>query len=270
MAGGVTNAIGLVINSSTPLPSLDGGSGVSNSFNITLGGALTTAGPLLTSGANSITFTSTGATNVILPTTGTLVNSAVTTLSSLSSVGTITTGTWQGTVVGGIYGGTGINNGSNTITLAGNFITSGANSLTLTTIAPTNVTLPTSGTLATISSNGVVVTNVTGTSATITDSAPVNIYVVNNAALVTLTLPTTMVVGHSIRVVGSGAGGWKIAQNASQEIIFTTGGGTSTGTTTTGTGGSLASGVSTDCADLICGTANTTWTLFSAGALAWT
>ena len=51
---------------------------------------------LITSGANSITLTTTGATNITLPTTGTLVSNTVTTLSSLSSVGTITTGTWSG------------------------------------------------------------------------------------------------------------------------------------------------------------------------------
>jgi hypothetical protein len=269
LAGGVTNSIGLVINSSNPLLSTNGGTGISNSFTISLGGNINTAGSFSTSGANALTLTTTGSTNVTLPTTGTLVNTAVTTLSSLSSIGTITTGTWNGTIITGTYGGTGINNGANTITLAGNFATSGANSLTLTTTGTTNVTLPTSGTLATVSSNGVSVTNVTGTTATMVDNAPINIYVANNASLVTLTLPTTIGVGHVFRIVGSGAGGWKVAQNASQSIIFTTGGGASTGTTTVGTSGFIDSGVSTDCADLICGTANTTLSLFSAGALAW-
>jgi hypothetical protein len=51
---------------------------------------------LITSGAYSLTLTTTADSNVTFPTTGTLVNSAVTTLSSLSSVGTITTGTWSG------------------------------------------------------------------------------------------------------------------------------------------------------------------------------
>lgn len=69
---------------------------------ISLGGALTF------SGANSVTFTSTGATAVTLPTTGTLVNSAVATLSSLSSIGTISTGVWQGTRVALAYGGTNV------------------------------------------------------------------------------------------------------------------------------------------------------------------
>src|SRR5262249_36097803 len=46
---------------------------------------------------------------VTFPTSGTLVNSAVTTLSSLASVGTITTGVWQGTPPGTQFGGTGQN-----------------------------------------------------------------------------------------------------------------------------------------------------------------
>ena len=69
--------------------------------------------------------------------------------SSITTVGTITSGTWNGTVINPTYGGSGVNNGSNTLTLAGNLATSGANSLTLTTTGTTNVTLPTTGTLIT-------------------------------------------------------------------------------------------------------------------------
>jgi hypothetical protein len=271
MAGGVTNSIGLVINSSNPLSSINGGTGVSNSFTITLGGNISTASSLTTSGANPLTLTTTGSTNVTFPTTGTLVNTAVTTLSSLASIGTITTGVWNGSLIGGTYGGTGVNNGASTITIGGSVTYSGAFTFTGTLTGTTSVIFPTSGTLATLGANGVNVTNVTGTSATMVDNAPVNIYVVNNSALVTLTLPTTIAIGHVFRIVGSGTGGWKIAQNASpsQAIIFTTGGGTSTGTTTTGTAGYIQSGEYTDCADLICGTANTTLTLFAAGSLSW-
>lgn len=53
-------------------------------------------------------------------------------------------------VITGTYGGTGVNNGSSTITLGGNLTTSGAFATTLTTSAATNVTLPTTGTLATL------------------------------------------------------------------------------------------------------------------------
>ena len=58
--------------------------------------------------------------------------------------------TWNGNVVAGQYGGTGVANTGKTITLGGNLTTSGASALTLTTTAATSVTLPTTGTLATL------------------------------------------------------------------------------------------------------------------------
>lgn len=70
------------------------------------------------------------------------------TASSLTSVGTIGTGTWNGTIIGPTYGGTGVNNGTKTITLGGNLTTSGAFTTTLIATGNTSVTLPTSGTLA--------------------------------------------------------------------------------------------------------------------------
>jgi hypothetical protein len=48
------------------------------------------------------------------------------------------------------YGGTGINNGNKTITLGGNLVTSGNYSTTINTTGTTNITLPTSGTMATL------------------------------------------------------------------------------------------------------------------------
>jgi hypothetical protein len=70
--------------------------------------------------------------------------------SSITTLGTITTGVWQGTIVDPTYGGTGVNNGSKTITLGGSFTHTGAHTLGLTTTANTSVTLPTTGTLATL------------------------------------------------------------------------------------------------------------------------
>ena len=69
---------------------------------------------------------------------------------SITTLGTIGTGTWQGDVVSGQYGGTGVANTGKTITLGGNLTTSGANTTTFTTTDTTSVTLPTSGTLATL------------------------------------------------------------------------------------------------------------------------
>lgn len=69
---------------------------------------------------------------------------------SITTLGTITTGTWQGTIVGPTYGGTGVNNGSSTITIGGNFTMSGAHTFTGTLTGNTTVTFPTTGTLATL------------------------------------------------------------------------------------------------------------------------
>lgn len=76
---------------------------------------------------------------------------------SITTVGTITTGTWHGNIITGEYGGTGVNNGTNTITIGGNIVTQGALALsgafpvTFTFTNNTSVTFPTSGTLATTS-----------------------------------------------------------------------------------------------------------------------
>lgn len=75
-------------------------------------------------------------------------------------------------------------------------------------------------------------TNVSGT----TQSAAVgNGYIANNVSQVTVTIPTTFEIGEIIAVQGLGAGGWKIAQNAGQNIRV------GNGVTTTGTGGSIQS-----------------------------
>lgn len=85
----------------------------------------------------------------------------------------------------GQYGGTGVNNTGKTITLGGNLVTSGAFATTLTVTGITNVTLPTTGTLATRA--GVeTFTNKTLTSPVIT--TPTISSIVNTG---TLTLPTS-------------------------------------------------------------------------------
>jgi hypothetical protein len=90
--------------------------------------------------------------------------------SSLTSVGTIGTGVWQGTLIGATYGGTGVNNGSNTLTLAGNVSHAGSFNQTFTATANTSVTLPTTGTLATLD-GAETLTNKTLTSPTLTTPA---------------------------------------------------------------------------------------------------
>ncbi len=91
-------------------------------------------------------------------------------------------------------------------------------------------------------------TEVTGTSASM---AVNNRYCANNAALVTLTLPSTAAIGDVIRVRGKGAGGWKIAQNASQYIRLD-----EATVTTTGVGGYITAVDDHECVDLVCVTAD--------------
>jgi hypothetical protein len=102
--------------------------------------------------------------------------------------------------------------------------------------------------------SGVTWNDISGTSASM---AVNNGYIADNAGLVTLTLPTTAVVGSILYVTGKGAGGWKIAQNASQLINL------GTSTTTTGTGGSLASTNTFDSVMLVCITANNNWNVLN-------
>jgi hypothetical protein len=93
---------------------------------------------------------------------------------------------------------------------------------------------------------------VSGTSATF---APNNGYIMNNTGLVTGTLPTTIAFGDVMTVVGYGAGGWKIAQNAGQQIIF------GSSATTLGATGYLASTNANDNVELLCIVANTTFSV---------
>jgi len=187
------NTIGL----STPLAPSFGGAGVANANTITLGGDILTAGAFSTSGASDLTLTTTGSTNVTLPTTGTLVNTAVTTLSNLTSIGTITTGVWNGTLISPNFGGTGVANGSSTITLGGNFATSGAFPLTLTATATTNSTLP-SGTTTLVPTTGTGATgtwgiSISGNAATVTTNANLtgDITSVGNATTYNNVVPLT-------------------------------------------------------------------------------
>ena len=113
------------------------------------------AGDGLTKSGNTLNVV--GTTNRILVNADSIdISSSYVGQSSITTLGTITTGTWNGSVIGATYGGTGINNGSYTITLGGNIstagslTTAGAYATTLTTTGNTSVTLPTSGTLATL------------------------------------------------------------------------------------------------------------------------
>lgn len=108
--------------------------------------------------------------------------------------------------------------------------------------------------LAVAPGSGFTWNDVTGTS---DDFEAANGYITNNAGLVTITLPTTCTVGDTFRIGGLGAGGWLVAQNASQVIHI------GNMDTTTGTGGSLASTNRHDCLEFLCVVTNNEYLVVS-------
>lgn len=116
-AGGTVKLIGANL-----LPAANGGTGVANSFNITVGGALTTASSFTTSGAFAMTLTATASTNVTLPTTGTL--------ATLAGTETFTNKNIQARVVA-IADGTSVTINADTTDIATQANTQGAGTLTI-------------------------------------------------------------------------------------------------------------------------------------------
>jgi hypothetical protein len=84
-----------------------------------------------------------------------------------------------------------------------------------------------------------------------------NSYGSNNASQVINTLPVNASIGSEIEIVGIGAGGWRIAQNASQQIHF------GNLSTTVGTAGRIDSTNRRDSIKLKCVVANTEWVVTS-------
>jgi len=173
---------------------------------------------------------------------------------SITTLGTITAGTWTGTTIAVANGGTGQTSYTNGQLLIGN--TTGNTLAKATLTAGTGISITNGSGSITIASSGGGIrwTEVTGTSQA---AAVNNGYITNNAGLVTVTIPTTAAVGSVVRVVGKGAGGWRIAQNASEIIHF------GVFNTTTGTGGRLDSVNRYDAVELVCTVADTEWTVVS-------
>ena len=129
------------------------GTGLSGGGAVALGGSVS----LQVSGGSSVTSV-TGTANRITSTGGTTpaidISASYVGQSSITTLGTISTGVWNGSLITGTFGGTGVNNGASTITLGGNLTTSGAFASTFTMTNTTSVTFPTAGTLATTAVSG--------------------------------------------------------------------------------------------------------------------
>lgn len=147
-------------------------------------------------------------------------------------------------------GGTGVNNALSTFTYGGNTSFSGAFSFIGNLTGNTNVTFPTSGTLATTAQVQVLFP-ISGISQTAVVN---NGYVTYNVALTTITMPLTGVFGDKVLVQGYGSGGWIIQANAGQTLIV--------GDASSSVAGTIASTSPTDGIVLLCVVADTTWILF--------
>lgn len=218
--------------------------------------ATTTVNQILYSSSSNVIGGITTGNNGALVTNGSGVPSISSTLpnavqDNITRLGTVVSGTWNGSVIGGTYGGTGVNNGSSTITIGGNLTFSGSFTTTITVTGNTSVTLPTSGTLATTSQT-ISIVDQTSSSATLVTNTR---YITDNgASLVTYTLPASAAIGTVIEIIGKSSGLWTIAQGSGQSIRV------GNSTSTVGAGGSVSATLQSDCIRLICITANTTWT----------
>jgi hypothetical protein len=93
-----------------------------------------------------------------------------------------------------------------------------------------------------------------------TQAAAVNKgYIIQNAATTTVTLPLTAAIGSIVAIAGLGAGGWVLTANTGQTIKFSP--------STTSSAGSLASTSQYDTVEVVCITADTTWSVRSAPGL---
>jgi len=172
--------------------------------------------------------------------------------SSITTLGTVATGTWNATKLSEAYGGT------NQTTYATGDLLYASSSNTLAKLAigsSTNVLTVTGGVpvwaAAGGGGGGMTWTNVTSSPQAFSVS---NGYVANLGTLLTFTLPTTASIGAQIDLVGVGAGGWKITYTTSQFIVFGN-------LTSTVTSGYISSNNANDCVSLICTTTNNGWTV---------
>lgn len=155
-----------------------GGAAYVTKFLLTDTGILQLSGDTITFGAVNLSYLGVTGRDIDFPdASGTVALTTAATFTGASAI-------WNGAVIAGQFGGTGVNNSGKTITVSGNVVIgSTTNTVSLLTSGNTSVTLPTTGTLATlagaetitgkVSYNGLVITANTGAITTGTWTASV-------------------------------------------------------------------------------------------------
>lgn len=146
------------------------------------------------------------------------------------------------------------------LTLNGQLLigSTGVNPAAATLTAGTGITITNAAGSITLASTGGGLTTVDETLVGPTTMAVNTQYIADNGALVTLTLPAAAALGDTFRIIGKGAGGWLMAQQAGQTTHF------GNVATTAGAGGSIASSNQWDGLTVVCVTANTTFAVYGA------
>lgn len=183
---------------------------------------------------------------------------------SITTLGTISTGTWSATDIAVDAGGTGRSSHTAYAVICGGTTGTGAQQ-SIAGVGTSGQVLTSNGagalpTFQDAGGGGITWSEETGTSATLVVDTGV---IANNASLVTLTLPSTAAQGTVFRVSAKGAGLVRIAQQASQVIHF------GSSDTTTGTGGYIQATDTGDAVELLTITANTNFQVLSASG-SWT
>jgi len=250
---------------SDPIWAALGGAGVST-ITGDAGGAVT-GGVILTGGSTGLVFTGSAGTTLTASFAGITANGGTVSLATDATASAINIGTGAGnkTVTLGSTNTTSTTNlqsGSGGIKIPafteGALVTSVTGVIsTVTGASGTVLTANTAGTAPSFQAPQFVPfvwVDVPGASQTMDPNTG---YTANNAAPVVFTLPAVCDYGSIIRVVGKGAGGWQINQNAGQTIYF------GTFATTTGVAGGLDSTDDRDCVELLCVVADTDFEVIS-------
>lgn len=172
---------GTVTNSGTTALTAFTGSGTSSGTN---------TGNQTTSGTSNRISVATGSANPVID-----IDAAYVGQSSITTLGTVTTGTWNATILSPTYGGTGVNNASRTLTVAANSGTiSFTSSVTLTVAATASVSGTNTGDqnlFSTIAVSGQSDIVADSTTDTLTVAAGTGITLTTNATTDTLTITGT-------------------------------------------------------------------------------